>query len=107
MAWDTHSFCLYIESLIISNGANMVQFDRWMKFDKESHKFLVAKYGVELLSPPLPKIDDSLRTVVEPNDSDLAMPDAQLTNDGSKKSDDQLDRYSGEYPNLSRSEDIQ
>lgn len=111
MAWDTYSFCLYIDSLMKINGTNMVQFDRWMKFDKQSHKFVVAKYGVELLSPPLLKTDDSPRTPDKPDNYNLAMPDARRTNDnpsiGSKTSGDQLKQSSGEHPNLSKSEDIQ
>lgn len=71
---------------------------------------MVAKYGVESVSPPLLKTDDSPRTIDKPDDYNLAMPDARLTTDkstGSKTSRDQLNQSSGKHPNSSKSEIVQ
>lgn len=111
MARDTYSFCLYRESSTIFRGANVIQCDRWIRFDKESHKFAITKYGVDLLSPPVSKMDDTPSTLNKPNDHDVTMPDARPAIDdpstGFKTSEDQVDQYSAKDPNLPKCQDIQ
>ncbi len=93
------------------NGANVIQCDRWIRFDKEFHKFAITKYGVELLSPPVSKINGSPSTLNKPTDIDVATPDARLAIDdssiGFKNGEDQRHQYPAEDSNLTKSEDIQ
>jgi len=51
----------------------VIQFDRWIRFDKESHKFVITNYEVELLTPRELKADDKPSILAQPNDDDVAM----------------------------------
>ena len=58
-----------ITSSIRLNTANLVQFDRWIRFDREFHKFVIIKYEAELLSPSTLKRHNSLKALITPVDN--------------------------------------
>ncbi len=111
MARDTHSFGLHIKSSVVVYGANTVQFGRWIRFDRGSHKFVTTKYGVDLTSPAVMQTDDSPRTLVKPVEHDAAMPDARPavdnTSTAAKSSRDQFEQYFANDSDITRSEDSQ
>jgi hypothetical protein len=51
----------------------VIQFDRWIRFDKEFYKFVLTNYGVELLTSRELKADDKPSILAQPNNDDVAM----------------------------------
>jgi len=89
----------------------VVQFDRWIKFDKESYKFIITEYGLALLHTPMVTTDDSPETLAESYDHDVAMSNTRHTvvkaeADDAKLSESQLNQYFSATSNLHRSADI-
>ena len=55
----------------------MVQFNRWIKFSKESHKFNITQYSVAFQTRQMPKMDISLEKSAECDNHDIAMSDVR------------------------------
>ena len=81
-----------------------------MRFDKEFRKFVITKYGAELLSPSTLKMHVSPKTLVVPVDRDNAMIDARPEVDtpliGSKVSDGQFNQHSANERSLPKTVEI-